>query len=505
MGDQSVSSRLSVKGMSKAFGATQALQKVDFDLRCGEIHGLLGENGAGKSTLIKILAGDYFADEGEIWFDGQKVTLNSPADSRRLGIRVIYQEFNLMPSLTVAENICLGTYPGGRIPGTISWPEIRRQAAEVLSRLGEKLPLELRVRDLSVAQQQVVEIAKALLLRPTVLIMDEPTSALNDQETENLFNLLRSLGHEGVSIIYISHRLDELFKLTDRVTVFRDGQYVGTVDTPSTTPGKLVKMMVGRDLREMYPKRSIPLGDTILEVKDLSVAGKVTNASFRARQGEIVAIFGLLGAGQTELARALFGAMPITSGEVLLRGKRANIKSTTSARAAGIGLVPDDRKGSGLVQALSVRSNMSLAALPRFATAGIVNSRVEDANARKWISELGVRCAGLGQQVRYLSGGNQQKVVIARWLANESKALILDQPTRGVDVGAKVDIYRLLEDLCEQGVAVVMFSLEMPEVLGIADTIYVMCQGEINGVFSRADATQERLMHYAVGCPEEEE
>ncbi len=492
--------RLSTSQISKAFGATQALDQVDFELRVGEIHALLGENGAGKSTLIKILAGDYAADKGEIQYEGRSVRLQNPSDSRSLGIRVIYQEFNLVPSMSVAENICLGSYPPGSLPGTVSLDGMRKQAQDVLERLGEEIPVNALVRNLSVAQQQVVEIAKALLREPTVLIMDEPTSALNDQETEHLFALLRNLRDRGVSIVYISHRIDELFKLADRVTVLRDGRTVGTFDMSATTPTALVQLMVGRELTEMYPKRKIPIGSTLLQVTNLSTAGdRVRNVSFEVRRGEIVAVFGLLGAGQSELARALFGAIPITSGTVLLDGSPVNLSSTTAARKAGMGLVPEDRKIGGLVSQLGVKTNLTLAALPRYARSGLVRTQLEEREAAMWADRLNVKRASMSQQIRFLSGGNQQKVIIARWLANQSKVLVLDQPTRGVDVGAKVEIYGLLEDLCEQGVGVVIISIEMPEVLGIADRVYVMCEGRLVGPYSRAEATKHRLMSCAVG------
>lgn len=495
--------RLSGRGISKAFGSVQALDGVDFDLQAGEIHGLLGENGAGKSTLIKILAGDVFPEQGSISYEGRPVGLQCPADSRQLGIRVIYQEFNLVPSLSVAENICIGNYPPGSLPGSINWRQMKQRAREVLDRLGEEIRVDARVRELAVAEQQVVEIAKAVLDEPTVLIMDEPTSALNDHETEHLFDLLRGLRSRGVSIIYISHRIEELFELADRVTVLRDGRTVETMPIASASRAQLVRMMVGRELKEMYPKRQMPMGDTILRVKNLHAGPKVRNVSLSVHKGEIVAIFGLLGAGQSELARALFGEIRIEDGEVELHGQPVKLDSTSAARAAGFGLIPDDRKGAGLIGALSVKSNSSIAALPRLSRAGIVDGRAETQVVRRWIERLDVRCAGLGQQIKFLSGGNQQKVIIGRWLANECKMLILDQPTRGVDVGAKVEIYRLLEDLAEQGVGILMISLEMPEVLGIADTILVMREGRIVGEYDRKTATQDELMRCAVGVCEE--
>ncbi len=492
--------RLSARGISKAFGSVQALDRVDFDLQAGEIHGLLGENGAGKSTLIKILAGDVFPEKGQIFYEERLVGLRSPMDSRQLGIRVIYQEFNLVPSLSVAENICIGNYPPGSLPGCISWRQMIQRAREVLGRLGEEIRVHTKVRELSVAEQQVVEIAKAVLDEPTVLIMDEPTSALNDQETEHLFDVLRGLRSRGVSIIYISHRIEELFQLADRVTVLRDGHTVDTVPISSATRAQLVRMMVGRELKEMYPKRQIPVGDTILQVKNLNAGPKVRDVSFQVRKGEIVAIFGLLGAGQSELARALFGDVPIEDGSAELHGKGVKLNSTAAARAAGFGLIPDDRKGAGLIGALSVKANSSIAALPRLSRAGIVDGRAETQVVRHWVERLDVRCAGVGQQIKYLSGGNQQKVIIGRWLANECKMLILDQPTRGVDVGAKAEIYRLLEDLAEQGVGILMISLEMPEVLGIADKILVMHEGRISGEFERGSASQDELMRCAIGA-----
>lgn len=495
---------LLAQGISKSFGVTRVLKQVDFEVRKGEIHGLLGENGAGKSTLIKILAGDYSADEGQVFYEGTPVYLRSPADSRALGIRVIYQEFNLVLPLSVAENICLGSLPAAAFPGTVNWSAVKRRAADVLARLGEEIPVDVPVRQLSVAQQQIVEIAKALSQRSTVLIMDEPTSALNDQETEHLFSLLRALRREGVSIVYITHRIDELFDLADRATVLRDGEVVGTVDISSTSPTTLVQMMIGRELREMYPKRQVPIGDKVLEVKSLSVGAKVRDVSFQVRKGEIVAVFGLLGAGQSDLAKALFGLVPIDSGEVVLEGRQVQLGSPAAARLAGVGMVPDDRKRAGLVGALGVAANISLAALPRYASIGIIDRGLERRECSVWSKRLGIRCTSLSQPVRYLSGGNQQKTIIARWAADRSKVLIMDQPTRGVDVGAKIEIYRLLEDLCEQGVGVVMVSIEVPEVLGIADTIYVMYNGRITGQFSRGQATQHELVQCAAGVHQAE-
>lgn len=494
--------RLAVENISKSFGGTQALRSVNFDLRQGEIHALLGENGAGKSTLIKILAGDYSADEGTIYSNGERVELNTPTDSRILGIRVIYQEFNLIPSLSVAENINLGAYPQGSLPWSIDWRMMRQRAASVLGQLGEKINPATQVSKLSVAQQQIVEISKALLSEPTVLIMDEPTSALNDHETERLFRLLGTLKERGVSIIYISHRLGELFRLADRVTVLRDGQTVKTVERNEMEHGQLVQMMVGRDVKDMYPRTVTPIQDVVLAVDRLCLESYVHDVSFQVRRGEIVAIYGLVGAGQTNLAEALFGARSIVSGTVLLDGQPIRFNSTSEARAAGIGLVPDDRKGAGLVTQMGVRENLTLSSLPRFTKyGGVIDRKEEQIAADKWVNRLSIRCSGLGQKIQFLSGGNQQKVVIARWLVNESKVLVLNQPTRGVDVGAKVEIYHTLEELCKQGLGILMISLELPEVMGLADTVYVMSEGTFTGgPFYRMDGySKEELMRCAVG------
>ena len=493
---------LATENISKAFGGTQALRNVSFDLRQGEIHALLGENGAGKSTLIKILAGDYIPDEGTIYSYGKRVELKTPTDSRRLGIRVIYQEFNLLPFLSVAENINLGAYPRGSLPGSVDWKAMRQRATKVLEQLGEDISPTTMLLKLSVAQQQIVEIAKALLSEPKVLIMDEPTSALNDHETERLFLLLEALKERGVSIIYISHRLEELFRLADRVTVLRDGQTVKTVKRNEMERRQLVQMMVGRDVKEMYPRTATRISDVVLEVDKLCLDSYVHDVSFQIRRGEIVAIYGLVGAGQTNLAEALFGAQPIVSGTVRLDNQQVRFIRTSDARAAGIGLVPDDRKGAGLVMRMGVRENLTLSALPRFTKHGVVDRKEERAATNKWVERLSIRCAGLGQKVQFLSGGNQQKVVIARWLLNELKVLILNQPTRGVDVGAKVEIYRTLEELCKQGLGILMISLELPEVMGLADTVYVMADGTFTGgPFYRTDGyLKEELMRCAVNC-----
>lgn len=490
---------LSAKGISKSFGATKALSHVNFDLMAGEIHGLIGENGAGKSTLIKILAGDYFPDQGEILFKGRRVQLRSPAESLDLGIRVIYQEFNLVSSLTVAENICLGDYPASRIPGVIQWKSINRKAREVLEQIGEKLPVERLVKDLSTAEQQIVEIAKALSEQPKVLIMDEPTAALSDNERANLFKMLRVLKARGVSIIYITHHISEQFELADRVTVLRDGMTVDTVDPRAISSESLVRMMVGRELKDMYPRRPIAKGEPVFEVRGLWAGNKLHDIHFKVRRGEIVAIYGLLGAGQNELSLALFGEIPIKKGDVFLEGTPLKLSSPGDACKTGIGLISDDRRRDGLIPVMNIKENISLVSLRRYARFGVVQSRVEEREANHWVQRLNIRCSTLKQQVRFLSGGNQQKAVIARWLANRSKVLILNLPTRGVDVGAKVEIYKLLEDLCEQGVGIIIISLEMPEVLGIADKILVMHKDTIVAEVAREEASQDELLRYAMG------
>jgi ribose transport system ATP-binding protein len=463
------------------------------------VHALLGENGAGKSTLMKILAGAEVADAGEILLDGQPAAIDSPESALEKGIGIIYQEFNLVPHLTVAENLYLGREPPARVPGFISLRRLREDAKEVLDALHMPVDPRARVGDLSVAQQQMVEIAKATSRTLRVLAMDEPSSALTEHELANLFALIASLKRRGAGIIYISHRLEEVFAIADRVTVLRDGRLVGTRPVAGTSREELIRMMVGRELGESIPKRPAAVGSPVLEARGLTRAGAFRDVSFTVRAGEIVGIGGLVGAGRTEVARAIFGADPLDAGEIRLLGKPLRLRSPRDAIRAGIGLVPEDRKGLGLILSMVVRENVSLANLDALTTAGFIRRQRERGVAEEYIRTLSIRTPSAEQQTRLLSGGNQQKVVLAKWLFTRSKLLIFDEPTRGVDVGAKTEIYELMNRLAERSVGLIMISSELPELLGMSDRILVMHEGRLAGELARAEATQERVMQLATG------
>ncbi len=491
---------LSVTGINKSFGSVDVLKNVDFALKKGEIHGLMGENGAGKSTLIKIISGDYTRDSGEILLDGKAIVVTEPREAIDLGIRVIYQEFNIVRSLTVAENIFIGNVPR-KHGALVDWKRMNSEAKKVLDSLGETISPTARVGDLSVAEQQIVEIAKALSVRPKILVMDEPTAALNDQETQQLFKLLRALRDSGVSIVYITHRFSEIYELCDRITVMRDGQTVGVMDIGDVTDEKLVQMMAGRKIENMFERRRLPRGEPVFELRDFSLKGKLDRISLTVNRGEIVVVFGLFGHGQNELCRAIFGDIPHDSGEMILNGQKLDIRTIRDACDSGIGFVTENRKTDGLIPMRSVKENITLAALMRKLCNKfkVILFGKENELAYTYFTKLNVRCSGMQQKIGSLSGGNQQKAIICRWLANDTKLLLLNMPTRGVDVGARAEIYRALENLCEQGVAIIVVSLEMPEVLGIADRIYVMHERKIVGEMDQAEATQEQLMRYAVG------
>jgi ribose transport system ATP-binding protein len=488
---------LEMRGISKRYPGVTALDDVGLSVLPGEVHALVGENGAGKSTLMKILAGAEAADTGEIWLDGAPVVIGSPERAIELGIGIIYQEFNLVPHLTVAENLFLGREPAARVPGFISFARMREEAREVLDSHGIRLDPRAVVADLSVAPQQMVEIAKATSRPLRVLAMDEPSSALTELERGNLFALIRALKGRGTGIIYISHRLEEVFEIADRVTVLRDGRGVGTRQVGETSPGELIRMMVGRELKESIPKRPAPIRSAVLEVRGLTRVGVFDDVSFTVRGGEIVGIGGLVGAGRTEVVRAIFGADPVDAGEIRLEGRAIRPRSPREAIRLGIGLVPEDRKGLGLILGMCVRENVSLANLDALTRAGFIRRRREREVAEEYIASLSIRTPSTEQETRLLSGGNQQKVVLARWLFTRSKLLIFDEPTRGVDVGAKTEIYELMNRLAERGVGLIMVSSELPELLGMSDRILVMRQGRLAGELSRAEATGERVMELA--------
>ncbi|MFG2148780.1 sugar ABC transporter ATP-binding protein [Streptomyces sp. NPDC048696] len=488
---------LRTEGIRKAFPGVVALDGVDFALRRGEVHVLLGENGAGKSTLIKTLSGAHRPDGGRVLVDGHEVRIHSAQDAERLGIATIYQEFTLVPDLTVAENIFLGRQP--RRFKMIDRKRMEADAAVLLERVGVDVPPHARVRDLGIARLQMVEIAKALSLDARVLIMDEPTAVLTSDEVDKLFTLIRGLRADGVGIVFITHHLDEIAALGDRVTVLRDGRSVGQV--PASTPeDELVRLMVGRDIDQQYPRERPDVGAPLLSVRSLTRQGAFHDVSFEVRAGEVVGLAGLVGAGRTEVARAVFGADRYDSGSVDVGGRRLPRHDVNAAMGAGIGLVPEDRKGQGLVLDASVQENLGLVTLRSATRAGLVDRKGQRAAAARIAERLGVRMAGLGQPVRTLSGGNQQKVVIGKWLLADTRVLILDEPTRGIDVGAKVEIYQLVNELTAAGHAVLMISSDLPEVLGMSDRVLVMAQGRIAGELPAGEATQEAVMELAVGA-----
>jgi len=490
---------LQMKGISKSYPGVQALNNVDFEVEAGEVHALVGENGAGKSTLMKILAGAEPRDSGEILLNGRPVGDLTPQKALELGIGMVHQEFNLVPYLSAAENIFLGREPRSRIPGFIDFKTMYREAQRIVDSLGANFDVRRPVASLSVAQQQMVEIAKATSQNAVIIAMDEPSATLTEHELESLFRLIRSLKASGIGIIYISHRLEEISQIADRVTVLRDGQLVGTRRVSEVSREDLIRMMVGRELKDMIPKQPAPIGGEVLRVEHLSRTGVLHDINLTVRAGEILGIAGLVGAGRTELARAIFGADPIDSGKIYLFGQEVKITSPQAAIRHGIGLVPEDRKQLGLVLQMVVRENISLANLKELSIAGFVNRRRERTAADQFVRELRIRTPSVEQRVRNLSGGNQQKVVLAKWLFTRSKVLIFDEPTRGIDVGSKVEIYQLMNELAAKGVAIIMISSELPEILGMSDRILVMHEGRIAGELSREEATQEKIMHLATG------
>jgi ABC-type sugar transport system ATPase subunit len=489
---------LSARKINKSFGTAHVLRDVTFDLKYGEIHGLLGENGAGKSTLIKIMAGDYSMDSGEILIDGKPEIITKPSESLELGIRVIYQEFNLVKTLSVAENIYIGGMPQNKL-GLVDRKEMNRWAEDLLAELGIEVDVREIVENISVAEQQLVEIAKALSKQARILIMDEPTAALSDQETSKLFNVVRSLREKGKSVIFITHRLSEQFEMSDRITVLRDGQTIGTVNSKDVDSDTLVKMMVGRDVGDLYPRHLVEPGEVIFEAKNLQVNERVRDISFHIRKGEIVSFFGLMGAGQEAICKALIGDPPVRSGTMYLNGEELKIHNLREANSKGVGYVSSDRKKEGLLPAMSLTTNITTAALKKLAKFNIfTQKKVEGKVTQNWIDRMHIRCRDQQQHIGSLSGGNQQKAMISRWLSNDIKLLILNMPTRGVDVGAKAEIYTILEELANEGVAVLIFSLELLEVLGISDRIYVLCEGDITAEVPIKEADQDTLMKYAV-------
>ena len=488
---------LEMRGIVKYFPGVKALRGVDLTLNVGEVLALLGENGAGKSTLMKVLGGAQTAEEGTLAIDGRETSFHSPQDSRRAGVAVIYQEFNLVPALNAVENIFLGQELTRA--GILAQKKERHRAAELFKRLGVSLDLDAPCHRLTTAQQQLVEIAKALAFDARIIVMDEPSAALTSHEVEHLFEIIRDLKRQGIGIVYISHRLDEIFSIADRVTVLRDGRNVGDRSIHEITRNGMIELMVGRELKDEFPSREPKLGAPRLEVSGLRRGQAVRDVSFIVRRGEILALTGLVGAGRTETARLIFGADPREAGQIRLDGKDLTLRSPQEAIASGIGLLTEDRKLQGLVLRHSVRENFGLPNLTWLSRLGFVNLRREREEFRRYVDLLQIKIPHQEQRAGNLSGGNQQKVVLAKWLARDCNVLIFDEPTRGIDVGAKYEIYLLLNALAVAGKAIIMISSELPEVLGMADRILVMHEGRVTGEISDARrATQEQIMQLAV-------
>jgi ribose transport system ATP-binding protein len=486
---------LRLEKIDKSFPGVHALDQVDFDLYAGEVHVLLGENGAGKSTLVKIISGSLQKDSGKIFIDGQEIDALDPEHSKALGIGMVYQELSLIPALSVAENIFLGQLPRTRL-GIVDWSEVQDKARDSLAELGVEIDPQAEVRSLSVGEQQLTEIARVLTKSPKILLLDEPTSALSDTERERLFEIIGRLRERGVGIIYISHHLEEVPLVGQRVTVLRDGKPIGTLPVEKASKDVLISMMVGRQLAEQYPKEIAIIGDAALSVNGLSVGGLLEGLSFEVRHGEILGIFGLMGAGQPEFARALFGLQPLSAGQIQINGSTVSILQPSDAIRHGLGLLTRDRR-EGLVPLLSIPPNITLADLSQMPLFRRLSLRSEAGIAQNYIDDLRIVPPSLDRQVMFLSGGNQQKVVLARWLFSEAKILIFDEPTRGIDVGAKAEVFALMNRLTQRGVAIIMISSEMPEILAIADRIIVMRGGRFTAEYKAGEASQEKLLHSA--------
>jgi ABC-type sugar transport system ATPase subunit len=484
-----------MKHIEKSFHSVKVLNDIQFSLKAGTVHALMGENGAGKSTMMKILAGVYKSDGGEIYIDGKKVSIDSPKDSQELGIAMIHQELSSIPQMAVAENIYLGREPGSKL--FMSYTEMYKQTAQLLESLHVHINPKVKIGTLKVADQQLIEIAKAISFNANIIIMDEPTSAITDKEVENLFHIIRSLKEQGKGIIYISHKMDEIFQIADEITVLRDGAYINSWQAKDIDNSILIKNMVGRELNEVYPKVKVPIGETLLEVKDFSLKNKFENISFDVKKGEILGFAGLVGAGRTEIMNSLFGLTPPDTGEIRMDGKAITIKKPQDAIGYGIAYVTEDRKNEGLILQMGVGQNITLASMKELQKL-LIKAKEERKVILEQIKTLRVKVNHPKQLASSLSGGNQQKVVLAKWMMKNPRLLILDEPTRGIDVGAKAEIYKLMCEYVDKGNSIIMISSEMPEVMGMSDRIIVLSNGQFGGELCREEFKQEKIMSCAV-------
>lgn len=487
---------LELKNVVKKFGGVTALNNVHLEIKKGEIHALCGENGAGKSTLMKIISGAQKATSGEIIFEGNKVEYNTTKEAQNLGISMIYQEFNLVRYLTVAENIFLGKLP--MKAGTVNWTKLFNDTQKILDTLGLKISPRAKILNLSVAQMQMVEIAKCLSVNSKVIIMDEPTAALTNEEIDTLFKIIKDLVAKSISIIYISHRMDEIFSISDSITVFRDGKHVKTLNTTETNYDEIVSLMVGQNIENLYPNREEASSEKVFEVNRL-VGQSVNDVSFSLHKSEILAIYGLMGSGNIELSKIIYGAKKKTSGDIIIKGRKIKSPSPLSAIRQGIGLVPDDRKHEGLVLVRSIKENISLASLDKISRFGVINKAIEKNTIDNSVDAMRIKISSPAQLVGNLSGGNQQKVVLSKILRTSPDVLILDEPTRGVDVGAKTEIYQIMDMITKKDKSIILISTDLPEVIGMADRILVMREGKIVKEVMKKDATQELVLAYASG------
>lgn len=490
--------KIEMKGINKSFGTNQVLKNAGFVLEDGEVHALMGENGAGKSTLMKILTGVYTRDDGTVIVDGEEVVYKSPQEAEKAGIVFIYQEINSLFDMTVEENLFMGKEITKGF-GIVDKKAMRAKAQEVMDKMGVSIPVDAVMGELSVGQQQMVEICKALMVDAKVIIMDEPTAALTQSETEGLFEVIESLRKKGVSIVYISHRMEEIFELCDRITILRDGTYIDTKYIKDITMDDVVQMMIGREIGERFPKRDVKIGDEVLRVEGLTKNKVFHDVCFSVRAGEVLGVSGLMGAGRTEIMQSIFGNLSRESGKIFIDGEEVTIKNPRQAIAAGIGFVTEDRKTEGLLLEKSIAENIEIANLKKVSSKGVLNKKKQDKIVKQGIEEFRVKCFGPWHECNNLSGGNQQKVVLAKWIYTDPKILILDEPTRGVDIGAKKEIYDVINQLAAKGVAVIMVSSELPEVLGMSDRIMVVHEGTVTGIIDAADADQAKVMTLATG------